>query len=116
MLCAERGCGWRAFGGRVPPTANHSAAAGLGGFYTEGWSWRPAQASWQSLRAVAASSSWAFLQRESWEVVGGPPTDSPTQTIELKVPSEALGIVNDMGPGLGTADFSLPIVKPSSLV
>lgn len=40
--------------------------------------------------------------------------DCPTETIGLKLPSKALGIVSDMGPGLETADGSHPVTRPSS--
>lgn len=64
-----------------------------------------------------AGLHWPPLPGASFRgVVGTRPTDSPTQTIELKVAFEALEIVSHLGPGLGTADLSLPIVRPSSLV
>lgn len=87
--------------------------------------------SWQTLLAVRVCScqGWATAMLGSsslglpskgelegrWRGKEGLPIDCLTQTIGLKVPFKALEIVSDTGPGLGTADGSLPITKPSSL-
>lgn len=111
VACASVGVAGGYLRGVCPPlptTAPH-----------QGWSWWPSQGSWQSLRAWPSCAGIVFLGLPSEGKLGGSgglPTDSLTQTIELKVPFEALEIVSDVCPGLGPADFSLPIVKPSSVV